>query len=294
MRTALALLAALILATPAASQELNCSVTVNYSNLAGSDYTYLSELRERVTEYMNDRRWTDDLFEEMERIDCTMQIVMMEAISLTSFRARLIVASRRPIYGTAQQSTVVQFSDEEWRFEYPQGTPLTWEPDRYHPLTSMLNFYAFTLIGFDYDTFSEYGGTPHFEKARRVAELAQSSGALGWQSLGGDRSKGELISQILDQRYRDLRKTYYDYHYHGLDRFVTATDRARASILQNMQDLMPLYTGASRGYFLDQFFSTKYQELSAVFKGSSVASQAFDVLQEMDPSHLSDYTQMMQ
>lgn len=294
MRSALVLAFAVFFVAPAAAQELNCSVTVNYSNLAGSNYTYLDELRERVTEYMNDRQWTDDRFEETERIDCTMSIVMLDAVSLTSFQARLIVASRRPIYGTAQQSTLVQFSDEDWRFDYPQGTPLTWEPDRYHPLTSMLNFYAWTLIGFDYDSFSEFGGTPHFERARRVAELAQSSGAVGWQSLGGDRSKGELISQVLDRRYRDLRSAYFDYHFNGLDRFVSATDRARASILATLQDLTPLYTGASRGYFLDQFFATKYQELAAVFKGSNVASQAFDVLQEMDPSHLSDYTQMMQ
>ena len=294
MRTVFAIAAAILLAVPSTAQELNCSVTVNYQNLAGSEYTYLDEMRERVAEYMNDRRWTQDRFEENERIECTMQIIMLEAVSLTSFRARLIVASRRPIYGTAQQSTVVQFSDEDWRFDYPQGTPLIWEPDRYHPLTSVLNFYGYLIIGFDYDTFAEAGGTPHFESARRIAEIAQSSGAAGWQALGGDRSRGELISQILDQRYRDLRKAYFDYHYHGLDRFVTTTERSRAAILQVLQDLEGLYTDVSRAYYLDQFFSTKYQELSAVFKGSSVASQAFDVLQQLDPAHLSDYTQMMQ
>ncbi|MBO6576240.1 MAG: DUF4835 family protein [Rhodothermales bacterium] len=294
MRYLPAFLLLILLAVPAQAQELNCSVTINYANLSGSDYTYLDELRERVAEYMNDRRWTEDRYEETERIECTMQIVMMEAVSLTSFRARLIVATRRPIYGTAQQSTVVQFSDEDWRFDYPQGTPLVWEPDRFHPLTSVLNFYGYLILGYDYDTFSEYGGTAHFERARRIAEIAQSSGALGWQSLGGDRSKGELISQIMDQRYRDLRKAYFDYHYHGLDRFVATTERSRAAILQVIQDLSGLYTASNRIYFLDQFFATKYQELVAVFKGSPVASQAFDLLQQMDPAHLSDYTQMMQ
>jgi hypothetical protein len=294
MRPALALLIALILSAPANAQELKCSVQVNYQNLSGSDYTFLDDLRERVTEYMNDQTWTEDRFEEMERIDCTITIAMLEAVTLTSFRARLIIASRRPIYGTAQQSTVVQFSDEEWRFDYGQGTPLSWDPDRYNALTSVLNFYAWTLIGFDYDSFSENGGSPHFERARRVAEQAQNSGAAGWQTLGGDRSRGELISQILDPRYRELRKAYYDYHFRGLDRFATNTDRARTSILEIIQDLSGLYTDGNRAYYLDQFFATKYQELAAVFKGSSLASQAFDVLQQVDPAHLSDYTQMMQ
>jgi uncharacterized protein DUF4835 len=283
----------LLSVAPANAQELNCSVNVNYQSLAGSDYTYMDELRERTVEYFNDRRWTDDSFEELERIDCTVQIVLLEAISLTSFRARLIIASRRPIYGSAQQSPVVQFSDEEWRFDYPQGTPLVWNPDRFHPLTSVLDFYALTIIGFDYDSFSAFGGTPYFERARRVSEVAQSTGGAGWQALGGDRSRGKLISQILDPRFRDLRQAYFDYHFNSLDRFVGQTQRARANMYSVLESLASLYEDVSTAYFLDQFFATKYQELAAVFKGSPLASQAFDVLQQMDPSHLSDYTQMM-
>jgi Domain of unknown function (DUF4835) len=283
----------LLSVAPANAQELNCSVNVNYQSLAGSDYTYMDELRERTVEYFNDRRWTDDSFEELERIDCTVQIVLLEAVSLTSFRARLIIASRRPIYGSAQQSPVVQFSDEEWRFDYPQGTPLVWNPDRFHPLTSVLDFYALTIIGFDYDSFSAFGGTPYFERARRVSEVAQSSGGAGWQALGGDRSRGKLISQILDPRFRDLRQAYFDYHFNSLDRFVGQTQRARANMYSVLESLVSLYDDVSTAYFLDQFFATKYQELAAVFKGSPLASQAFDVLQQMDPSHLSDYTQMM-
>ena len=266
MKFALTLLLAILVTAPSAAQELDCSVSVNYQNLSGSDYTYLDELRDRVTEYINDRRWTDDRFEENERIECTITIAMLEAVSLTRFSARLIIASRRPIYGTSQQSTVVQFSDEDWQFDYPQGTPLVWDPERFHPLTSVLNFYAWTLIGFDYDTFSPMGGTPHFERARRVAEVAGSTGASEWQSLGGDRSKGQLISQILDQRYGELRQAYFDYHYNGLDRFVASTDRARATVLAIVQGLEGLYTTGSRAYFPDQFFATKYKELAAIFK----------------------------
>ncbi len=260
MKSFLLFAACLLVVFPAQSQELNCSVNVNYTSLAGSDYSYMTELRERAMEYFNNRRWTEDRFEETERIECTVSIVLLEAITLTSFRARFIIASRRPIYGTAQQSPVVQFSDEDWRFDYPQGTPLVWDPDRYHALTSVLNFYALTIIGFDYDSFSQFGGTPYFERARRVAEVAQGSGAAGWQALGGDRSRGELISEILDPRFRDLRQAYFDYHFNSLDRFVSNTDRARASMFSTLESLSGLYEDVSSAYFLDQFFATKYQE----------------------------------
>ena len=275
------------------AQEFNCIVTVNYQALSGSDYSFLQEMKERVTEYINKRQWTEDRFEEKERIDCTMSIVFSEAITLTRFRARLVLASRRPIYGTAQQSNVLQISDESLQFEYSQGTPLIYEPDRYHPLTSVLNFYAHLMLGFDYDTFDNQGGQPHFDKARRIAEIAQSTGAAGWASIGGDQSKGELISQIMDSRFKPLRTLYFDYHYGVLDHFVRDPDAARTSALELVQSLVGLREQVSRAYYLDQFFSAKFGELANVFRSSTQATQAFDALSRLDPAHLSDYSQMI-
>lgn len=275
------------------AQEFNCSVRVDYSALSGSDYTFLDELEDRVFEYMNDRQWTDDRFEEEERIDCSMQIVFSDAISLTQFRARLILASRRPIYGTAQQTQVLTLSDDEWQFEYSQGTPLIFQPDQYDPLTSILDFYAFVMLGFDYDTFDDQGGQPHFEEARRIADLAQTRGALGWSSVGGGQSRGELISQVMDPRFQSLRKIYFDYHFGVLDHFIQDPDESREKLLVAVEELAALREDVTRAYYLDQFFSAKYQEMISVFRGSQEASQAFDFLSQSDPAHLSDYSTMM-
>lgn len=289
----LALLGVLLIAGPARAQEFNCNVTVNYQALSGSDYTFLQEMKEKVSEYINKRQWTEDRFEEKERIDCTMSIVFAEALSLTRFRARLVLASRRPIYGTAQQTTVLQISDESLQFEYAQGTPLIYEPDRYHPLTSVLNFYAHLMLGFDYDTFDSQGGQKHFEAARRISDNAQATGAAGWSSIGGDQSKGELITQILDQRFRVLRTLYFDYHYGVLDHFVRDPDDARTKMLNLVQSLVSLREEVSRAYYLDQFFAAKFSEVANVFRSSGQAAQAFDALSKIDPAHMSDYSQMM-
>ncbi len=276
------------------AQEFNCSVSVNYRNLTGSDYTYLDELRQRLTEYINLQRWTEDRFEEFERIECTMQIILLEAVSLTRFRARLIVATRRPIYGTTQQSTVLQLSDEDFVFDYAQGTPIVYDPERYHPLTSVLNFYALIALGFDYDTFSPEGGSQFFQRARRIADIAQSGGASGWSVIGGDRSRTDLITQIMDPRFKPLRKAYYDYHFGCLDHFVSNTDTAREVMLEIVEGLQSLAMNQSRSYYLDQFFATKYQEIAAVFQGSRLASQAFDALAQVDPAHMAEYNRMME
>ena len=278
----------------AAAQEFNCSVSINYQNLSGSDYTYLNDMQQQVREYFNQQVWTEDRYQDIERIECTIQVTFLEAVSLTSFSARLVIAMRRPIYNATQLSTVVQFSDEDWRFEYSQGTPLIFDPDRYHPLTSVFNFYAYLMLGYDYDTFSRLGGTVHFGKARRISELAQSSGGIGWTSLGGDRSRGELISEITDARFRALREAYFDFHFNGLDHFISDTDQARTAVLGVIESLHSLNKDLSRSYFLDLFFSVKYQEIGGIFEGSPLATQAFDMLTEIDPAHMSDYNKMVQ
>jgi hypothetical protein len=277
----------------AQAQEFKCAVTLNYGQLSGSDYSFLDEMRERVFEYVNNRRWTEDRFEEEERIVCSLSVVFVEAITLSRFRARLVLATNRPIYGSAQNTYVLQLADTEWQFEYSQGTPLVFQPDQYHPLTSVLDFYAYIMLGFDYDTFSQKGGQPHFEKARRIADIAQTQGALGWSSMGGDQSRGELISQIMDPRFDVLRNAYFDFHYGALDHFVERPDEARQVALTMVQQLQALREDVTRAYYLDQFFASKYGELANVFKGSQQASQAFDALSKIDPSHIAAYTDMM-
>lgn len=288
------LAATLLVAGVATAQELNCGVSVDYRALIGSDYTYLDEFREAVREYLNLQQWTDDTFEEFERIDCTVQITFLEALSLTRFRAKLVIASRRPIYGTGQSSIILQINDDGWVFDYPQGTPLISDQDRFDELTSVLDYYAYVVLGYDYDTFSEFGGGTLFERARRIADIAKSGGAVGWQELGTDRSRAQLVGEILDPRYRPLRRLYFTYHFQGLDRFVQETEVARNSVLASLEALKPLVDVSERSYFVDLFFSAKYRELASIFETSTLASQAFDLLSEMDPAHISDYNSMIQ
>jgi hypothetical protein len=279
---------------PAAAREFNCTVGVDYTQLTGNDYGFLDELEQRVTEYINDQTWTQDQFREEERIDCTIQITFEAALTMTSFNARLIVASRRPIYNTTVSSTVVQINDASWQFNYSQGTPLVFNLDQYDPLTSVLNFYVFMLLGYDYDTFSELGGTPYFERARRIAERAQGLSAPGWSQVGDDRGRVDLVTQVLDPRFRPLRTAYFTYHFGGLDHFVTETEEARLVVLEVLQGIEKLTETVERMYVLDVFFSAKYQELAAIFQESQQGSQAYDLLSSLDPAHMTEYNKLVQ
>ncbi len=276
------------------AQELNCTVSVNYQKLQGSQYNYLRELEDQIRRYLNERRWTDDAFQDIERVDCTLQVFFEEAVTLTRFRARLVLATRRPIYGTLQYTTVLQLSDPNWEFEYPQGTPLIYNPERFDPLSSVLDFYALVMLGYDYDTFSELGGTPLFERARRIADLAQTAANSGWNPIGDDRSRVALITQLLDPRYRPLRQAYFQYHFNGLDHFLQDPDQARAAILETLRTIERLNQELARSYMMDLFFAAKYQELAAVFLGSRFQQEAFVLLSNLDPAHLSEYNKLAQ
>jgi hypothetical protein len=279
---------------PSVGQELACRVQIDRSQLSGSEFSFLDDLERRVEEYMNTQNWTEDRFLPFEQVACSMQIVVLEAVSLSEFRARLIVTARRPIHDTAQSTIVVRLNDPEWQFEYGRGTSLTHDLNQYDPLTSVLDFYAYVILGYDYDTFSELGGTPHLETARRIADEAKGSGDPGWSTVSTDRNRRQLIDELLAQRHQPLRRAYYRYHLQGLDRFVKDPEAARKSVFDVVETLRELSRNVSNSYPLDIFFSTKYQELTAIFADGDLSNRAYNLLTQIDPSHSSEYEELAQ
>jgi hypothetical protein len=150
------------------------------------------------------------------------------------------------------------------------------------------------MLGYDYDTFSELGGTPHFERARRIAERAQSQSAPGWSQIGSDRGRMNLITQILEARFRPMRTAYFEYHFNGLDRFVVETESARESVLAVLQSLQEFFDDVNRQYAADLFFLVKSGEITSVFDGSQISTAAYDLLTQLDPAHTSDYQTLVQ
>lgn len=275
-------------------QELDCRVQVDRSQLSGSQFSFLDDLEQSVQEYLSTRRWTDDEYRQHEQISCSMQIIITESVSLSEFKAQIIVTSRRPIYGTAQSTVVLRVNDSSWRFDYSRGKSLRFDLNRYGSLTSVLDFYAYLILGYDYDTFSELGGAPYFEKARTIANQAEDTGDPGWSSIGADQNRAKLISNLLNQRHQALRKVYYTYHRNALDQFVEETTTARNTALDVLEQLRSLNQKLSGSYALDLFFSTKYEELTALFLNSDLSSQAHGLLTQIDPSHSSEYGNLVE
>jgi hypothetical protein len=279
----------------ASAQELDCRVTINAAQLSGNEFGFLADLDEQIEQYLNGRSWTENRFEEFERIRCSIQITFTEAQGLDRFNATITVASQRPIYGTPRTIPVVTINDSQWRFQYNRGQPLIFDTNRFDALTSLLDFYAFVLLGYDYDTFSELGGTPYFEQAREVSELAQAQGDPSWLSIGDDRTRTTLVRQLLDPRYLPLRRAYFLYHFGTLDQFTRDPETAWQTGFSAIQEIYELFQEVSRKYSTDLFFATKSAEIVELFADADdVRNELYALLVEMDPSSSDDYDRLLQ
>ena len=276
----------------AAAQELNCNVTVNRQAVAGAEFGFLDEIQDDVRRYLNDRAWTQDRFEERERIDCSMQIVFRSAEGLSRFNASLVVQASRPIYGTAQPTTLLLINDDAWEFNYVRGQSLVYDPERFDAFTSVLDFYAFLILGYDYDSFSELGGTPYFELARRIANRGSAQNASGgWgQDPTETRSRLDLVRDLLDPRFQPLRQGHFAYHFGTLDSFLLDREEAWDNALVVLEGLHRLFLEFNeRRYATDVFFVSKFRELTDLLVEAPNKNEAYALLAEMDPAHLSTY-----
>lgn len=277
---------------PAAAQELACSVEINRQALTGTDYNFLDGLRDEIDRYVNTRSWTGNVVEDIERIDCSMLITFTRAVSLTQFEAQIAVQSSRPIYGTEQRTVTLLLRDNSWAFTYARGQALIFDPNRFDPFLSVIDFYTYILLGIDHDTFEEFGGTPYYERARRIAELARSNtSAAGWGSDPTDeRSRAVLIQDLLDPTFEPLRRVQFAYHFNVLDRFTAQPDQAWVDAAAAVGELYELYQLFNRRrYPTDLFFAAKASELVQLFAEAPQRSQVYAQLSEMDPSRLSQY-----
>lgn len=279
----------------ARAQEFNCNVSVNNRQISGSAYDYVMELEPEIERYLNENRWTNDQFESQERIECNIQILLTGVDGQFNYSAEAIISLRRPIYDTNQYTTVMVISDNNWRFSYPRNKSLIRDDLLFDELTSFLDFYAYVLLGLDYDTFSELGGTQHYNQAFNIFELGQNTGAFGWgRSIGSQRNRFGLITGLTGNAYGDLRMALYKYHRMGLDRFTNNQQGAREEVIQALELIRDNKRTTTNNYLYDLFFGTKYTEIVAVLSDadSAVRNRAFSLLQDVDPAHSSEYRKL--
>lgn len=283
------------LSLPAAAQEINARVELNTSQISSADYDYLNELRTLIEQYVNETRWTEDTFLEDERIEVNIRITLTNADNNANFDANLIIQSSRPIYNTLAKTPLVLINDNSWRFNFTRNRNILRDDFQYDDIASVIDFYMFIVLAYDYDSFSELGGSPHLRRAENILNVAQSTaGASGWTSIGSRRNRHGLITQLNNPNYEGFRRALYKYHRLGLDQFTLNPDRSRERIMEAFTLLQETRRQTTERYLFDLLFSAKNREFTAAFMDAEVATrlEAFNLLADLDPSHISEYEKL--
>ena len=279
------------------AQELNCSVSVNASQIQTSDAGIFKDLDNSIEQFMNGRKWTNDTYKNHEKIVCNILITITKMPAIGSFSASVQVQSARPVFNSSYTSLLFNFADREWDFEYIESMPLEYNDNTFTSnLTSMLAFYAYLIIGLDYDSFSELGGTPYFQRALSVVNNAQQSNLPGWQAIGSNRNRYWIIENLNNPQMVDLRKAIYNYHRKGLDTFESNPDESRQVILNGLREIKKVRDVNPNAILVVSFFDAKGKELADIFSDGNiqVRRQAYDIITAIDPSNRSNYEKIIQ
>lgn len=278
------------------AQELNCIVNINSAQIQTSDRGIFRDMKQGIEQFMNTRKWTNDAYKPHERINCSLLITITKMPSIGSFTATVQIQSARPIYNSTYSSLVFNFADRDWEFEYIESLPLEFNDNTYTTnLTSMLATYANIILGVDYDTFSELGGTPFFQRAQQVVINAQQSGRSGWAALGSNRNRYWIVENYNNNQMTDLRKAYYAYHRMGLDNLDKDADKSREVILKGLKDIKKIRDINPNAILVISFLDAKGKELANVFSSGNiqVRREAYDIITSLDPSNQASYEKII-
>lgn len=279
------------------AQELNCVVTINIGpKIQTTDRSVFNDMKNAFQQFLNTRKWTNDTYLQHEKINCSILININDMPAIGIFSASVQVQTARPVYNTNYTSLTFNFADRDWEFDYLESQPLEFNDNTYTSnITSLLAYYAYIIIGIDYDSFSEMGGTPHFQRALQVVNNAQSSNRPGWQSVGSNRNRYWLVENLINPQFADMRKSSYNYHRLGLDTFEKNPDQSREIILKGLKDVKRARDINPNAILVISFFDTKAKELSNVFSDGqlSIRKEAHDLITTMDPTNRAAYEKII-
>ena len=279
--------------TNASAQELEIRIQVNHSQLQGVDNTKYENMQKALNEFVTNQIWTNNVFKTEERIKCNMVLTITKEVYSDEFQGTLQVVSSRPVYGTGYDSPMLNLLDRNIQFKYADGETLTFNENSHDELTSLIAYYVYIIIGFDYDSFGKMGGTPYFEKAQKIVNNAQGSNYSGWKSFETNkRNRYWLAENLMNSVYAPIREYIYKYHRLGLDLMGTRLADGCASIAEGMNDLLKVHRQKSGSYLMSIFFDAKADEIVNIFSNSSDQAQqnkVYNFLKEIDASNLSKY-----
>jgi len=248
------------------AQELNALVTVNSDKISGSNKQVFTTLQTSLTEFINQKKWTNNNFKPQERINCAFTIIINKQPSSSRFEASIQIQAVRPVYGASYTTPILNINDLDFNFKYNEFQPFNYNETIFESnLISIIVFYANVILGVDADTFKLNGGTTYYQKAKDVVLLAQQSSGSGWTEEVGKQNRYTLIDNLTSAELTGFKNILYAYHRLGMDEFSKDKNKAKSTIESAILQLEPLYNKVIGNQIIRFFFDAKADEIANIF-----------------------------
>lgn len=282
------------------AQELNCQVSIISDaklEINSTEQDALTQLKQIVADIMNNTQWTKDNFKIEERINCNIQLQINKIPSPGVFSGSIQIQSTRPAFNTNYNSLIINYQDDDVTFAFSRNSMIIYAPNQFRDnLSSILAFYAYFIIGMDYDSFSSKGGTPYFVEAQQIVTNAQNSGGVGWKSNEqGKRNRYWLVDNILQGAYEPLRECNYNYHRNGIDLLDEDKIKGRKAMYDALFRLTPVAQARPNSLNVLSFLNAKSTEIKNILFDAELKekNEFVNLLKRLDPANTSKYQEIL-
>jgi hypothetical protein len=268
------------------SQELKCSVSVNYDRMTDVNPQIFKNLEKQLTEFLNTTKWTTKEYKQNEKINCNF-FINISKYNSNNFESTLQIQSSRPIFNSTYESPILNINDKDFSFRYIEFEQLIYDQNSFTSnLISVLAFYSNLIIGLDKDSFEDLGGTKQLDVASNIMNVAQSSGYKGWsQSEGGNSNRYFLISDLLSNTFQPYRKALFQYHFEGLDLMSDNLLKGKEGVSIAIETVAKIQKSRPNALLTRTFFDAKTDEIVSIFSGGPATnnSQLIETLNRISP-----------
>ena len=295
----------LCLDTSLPAQELAATITIQSNKVDNQvDAKLFPELQTQLKDFINQRKWSSDIFAAEEKIDCNFFITIESVVSPGVFDAKLSVVSNRPVHNAAYTSTLLNMQDANFTFKYQLAQPIEFNENRVQGanaleanLTATMAYYIYVILGLDYDSFALKAGVPYFEKALNIVNNApEGSGITGWKSYDGRRNRYIFLDNFTKAGYDKIHGVIYNYYRDGLDAMSEKPEIARTALLNALMSFQEIHEASSNSMAVPILMQAKYTEIVGLFTPADKAmkKQLLTTMSAIDIANLNKYKEKLE
>ena len=272
------------------AQELNAKITINHNQIQGTDVSVFQNLEQTLTQFVNEKQWTNMQFQKNERINCNFNITVTKYDQASNtFTCKALIQAKRPVYNASYTTTLYNNTDNDFNFRFAQFDQIEFNEEVINnQLTALFAYYAYLIIGINLDSFSPMGGTDVLQRCMNLTNNAQNLEFTGWKSFDNNRNRFAIINDYLDGAIRPFRQLQYDYYRKGLDEMAANAERGRTEVTTALEnDLKKCHEDRPSSLLPQIWTDYKRDELVNIYKGKGTQKEketVYDILFSINAS----------